>query len=201
MLEEYIDFVKSLFPCISPYTQERAKECIRQFYILRSEFPCFTTLNIPDLNQGDIISQLPFRRYDAERAAPVKRNVIPHRREGGVGWRTARVAEAKYPKDRGLHVLCVTETWPMDTTDITNNISVTWNAKRCRLNRRSPAMTKHTPERVTRGPQFRCTHPGNTDCLSYYNGECLKLSPCHNLTEYAGRGKKKYPVKIKEHRK
>jgi hypothetical protein len=66
MLEEYIDFVKSLFPCISPYTQERAKECIRQFYILRSEFPCFTAVHIPDLNQGDIISKLPFRRYDDE---------------------------------------------------------------------------------------------------------------------------------------
>lgn len=64
MLEEYIDFVKSLFPCISPYTQERAKECIRQFYILHSEFPCFTGTNIPDLNQGDIISELPFRRYN-----------------------------------------------------------------------------------------------------------------------------------------
>jgi len=66
MLEEYIDFVASLFPCINPYTQERAKECIRQFYILRSEFPCFTTVDIPDLNQGDIVSALPFRRYNDE---------------------------------------------------------------------------------------------------------------------------------------
>ena len=66
MLEEYIDFVKSLFPCISPYSQERAKDCIRQFYTLNSDFPCFTIKDIPELNQGDIISSLPFRRYNID---------------------------------------------------------------------------------------------------------------------------------------
>jgi len=66
MLEEYIDFVTSLFPCISPYIQEKAKESIRQFYTLHTEFPCFTPNLIPDLNQGDIVSTLPFRRYDNE---------------------------------------------------------------------------------------------------------------------------------------
>jgi hypothetical protein len=64
MLEAYIDFVKSLFPSISPYVQQRAKECIRQFYVNHQEFPCFTSETIFDLNQGDIIDNITFRRYN-----------------------------------------------------------------------------------------------------------------------------------------
>jgi len=64
MLEGYIDFVKSLFPCISPYSQSSAKESIRQFYAFHTEFQCFSNNDISGLNQGDIISNIPFKMYD-----------------------------------------------------------------------------------------------------------------------------------------
>ena len=60
MLGPYIDFVASLFPCISPYTQESAKSALEQFYSHGKRFSCFTSDQIKGLSQGDIISSLPF---------------------------------------------------------------------------------------------------------------------------------------------
>jgi len=66
MLEAYIDFVKALFPSISPYVQENAKQSVRQFYYRRSEFPCFAANDFEVLSQGDIVSGINFRRINDE---------------------------------------------------------------------------------------------------------------------------------------
>ncbi|GHV83364.1 hypothetical protein AGMMS50212_07070 [Spirochaetia bacterium] len=64
MLDGYIDFVASLFPSISTNIKESAKESILQFYTRHKEFPCFTDDNIADINQGDILKNIPFRIYN-----------------------------------------------------------------------------------------------------------------------------------------
>jgi hypothetical protein len=64
MLQAYIDFVQALFPNISPYVKDNAKESIRQFYINKKEFLCFTGNCMPQLGQGDIIGSLPFHYYN-----------------------------------------------------------------------------------------------------------------------------------------
>jgi 3'-phosphoadenosine 5'-phosphosulfate sulfotransferase (PAPS reductase)/FAD synthetase len=64
MLGPYIDFVASLFPCISPYTQENAKNALSQFYSNGKKFQCFTSVKFDGICQGDIVSSLPFEITD-----------------------------------------------------------------------------------------------------------------------------------------
>ena len=64
MLKQYIDFVTSLFPSISPYTQEQAKKSINQFYETNKKFICFTNFNESFLAQGDIVTNIPFLLID-----------------------------------------------------------------------------------------------------------------------------------------
>ena len=64
MMDEFIVMVKELFPSISPYTAETARNAMRQFEQSGAAYNCFTPTPFKDfLAQGDIISNLPFTRY------------------------------------------------------------------------------------------------------------------------------------------
>lgn len=59
MIPEFIDFCKSLFPSIDPYTAERAKTVMSQFE--NSSFNNLAKLTEEfDCIQGDIFSEIPF---------------------------------------------------------------------------------------------------------------------------------------------
>ncbi|MCK4796195.1 MAG: hypothetical protein KAT05_02370 [Spirochaetes bacterium] len=68
MIEEFIDFVSELFPCISPYTHENVKTAIHQFYDKSKikTYNLFKTKPLEYLAQGDIIEIVPFIIYDED---------------------------------------------------------------------------------------------------------------------------------------
>ena len=55
----FIDFVTSLFPSISPYTQLQTKNSLEQFYENGKTFECYNSKSLDGLCQGDIISNTP----------------------------------------------------------------------------------------------------------------------------------------------
>lgn len=66
MLNEFIDFTTSLFPSISPYTQQRTKEAIRQFNELEIPYRFIMNQSLEHIAQGDIIDNIPFILYDED---------------------------------------------------------------------------------------------------------------------------------------
>ncbi|MEW4371756.1 hypothetical protein [Paenibacillus kandeliae] len=72
MLSELIDFVTELFPSINPYTKDKVKSAIRQFEISSGgktpsrNIDYLTNQPFDYLTQGDIISNLPFVRYNSK---------------------------------------------------------------------------------------------------------------------------------------
>lgn len=66
MLKEFIDFVNSVLPAVSPDFRDGAKEAITQFE-KEGEQPKFMTLNpLDSLSQGDIVSSLPFVYFEKD---------------------------------------------------------------------------------------------------------------------------------------
>lgn len=59
MIPEFIDFCKELFPSITPYTKEQAKQAMKQFEDIEGPVLCRTCSTF-DLLQGDIFSEIPF---------------------------------------------------------------------------------------------------------------------------------------------
>lgn len=55
----FIDFVTSLFPSISPYTQLQTKYSLEQFYEKGKTFECYNSKSLDGLCQGDIVSNIP----------------------------------------------------------------------------------------------------------------------------------------------
>jgi len=64
MTEEFIDFVKEIYPNIEPFTAEKAKSAIRQFKLFGRDIPYFRSTPFDFLTQGDIIEPLSFIRFD-----------------------------------------------------------------------------------------------------------------------------------------
>lgn len=65
MIPEFIDFCKSLFPSIDPYTAEQAKKVMDQF--CDNDKPKLAiALSDFDLMQGDIFSEVPFVYIDED---------------------------------------------------------------------------------------------------------------------------------------
>lgn len=64
MIEDFISFVKRIFPSIDPYEAERVKSAVRQFEETGRTYKCFTSKPFQYLAQGDIIDELPFTMLD-----------------------------------------------------------------------------------------------------------------------------------------
>ena len=60
MICELIDFYEELFPSISPYTAQSAKNALSQFYNNESNGEFLLSNNLDNLTQGDIFSAIPF---------------------------------------------------------------------------------------------------------------------------------------------
>lgn len=67
MMDEFIVMVKEIFPSISPYTAEGARNAMRQFEQSGVAYNCFTPTPLREfLAQGDITSNMPFTRYRSD---------------------------------------------------------------------------------------------------------------------------------------
>ncbi len=66
MTDAYIDFLEELFPAISPYTAQRAKDAVREFSRYGSKAPFFAEPLDEEFQQGDIFSKVPFVYVDKE---------------------------------------------------------------------------------------------------------------------------------------
>lgn len=66
MIQEFIDLTVELFPSISPYTAERAKQAVRQFEREGGTFNCTLPASFEVLTQGDIVDKLPFIIYNED---------------------------------------------------------------------------------------------------------------------------------------
>lgn len=66
MLNEFIDFVDSVLPSVSPDFRESAKKAITQFEKEGHIINYLTSCPISQLSQGDIISDIPFTYFNAE---------------------------------------------------------------------------------------------------------------------------------------
>ena len=64
MTDAYIDFLEELFPAISPYTAQRAKDAVREFSRYGSKAPFFAEPLDEEFQQGDIFSKVPFVYVD-----------------------------------------------------------------------------------------------------------------------------------------
>lgn len=64
--ESFVDFVKSLFPSINPYTQEETKRSLLQFYEKGKSFECYNTACLEGICQGDIIEGVPVYRISQD---------------------------------------------------------------------------------------------------------------------------------------
>jgi hypothetical protein len=58
--EEFIEFVKELFPSINPYTKEQVKNSIEQFNERGTTFSCYNDCDLAGICQGDIFRGVPF---------------------------------------------------------------------------------------------------------------------------------------------
>lgn len=64
MLKELIDFVDASFPSIPYGEKEKAKEAIEQFNITGETVNYLFARPLPELSQGDVLSDIPFVYYD-----------------------------------------------------------------------------------------------------------------------------------------
>lgn len=62
--ESFVDFVQSLFPSISPYTQAETKHSLEQFYKNGKTFECYNPAVLEGICQGDIIQNVPMFKVD-----------------------------------------------------------------------------------------------------------------------------------------
>ena len=63
MIKEFIDFTHEIFPSISPYTAERAKEAITQFNNLGFTVEYLTKTPFDYICQGDVFDKVPFEKF------------------------------------------------------------------------------------------------------------------------------------------
>lgn len=66
MLREFIDFVDSVLPSVSPDFRDGAKDAISQFEKDGHRINYLTATLLPELSQGDIISQVPFTYFEED---------------------------------------------------------------------------------------------------------------------------------------
>ena len=66
MLREFIDFVDSVLPSVSPDFRDGAKDAILQFEKDGHRINYLTATLLPELSQGDIISQVPFTYFEED---------------------------------------------------------------------------------------------------------------------------------------
>ena len=66
MFNDLIDFVDSLLPSVDPKARDKAKAAIKQFEEHGTPFEYLTHSLLPELSQGDIISEIPFMFFDAD---------------------------------------------------------------------------------------------------------------------------------------
>lgn len=64
MLSEFIDFVDSVLPSVSPDFRDGAKNAITQFEKTGHTINYLSSSVLPELSQGDIISRVPFTYFD-----------------------------------------------------------------------------------------------------------------------------------------
>ena len=61
--DDFIEFVKKLFPNIDPYVEKQTRESLKQFASLNNtSVPMLTTFSENEINQGDILTNIPFYR-------------------------------------------------------------------------------------------------------------------------------------------
>lgn len=63
-LDEFIDFVDSVLPSVDPDAKDKAKAAIDQFKEEGKYFEFLTPKSLPELSQGDIISEIWFSYFD-----------------------------------------------------------------------------------------------------------------------------------------
>ena len=63
-MKEFIDFVDSVLPSVDPNARDKAKEAILQFEKTGKKFNWFRYNILPELSQGDIISEIAFTYID-----------------------------------------------------------------------------------------------------------------------------------------
>lgn len=68
MLKELIDFVDASFPSIPYGEKEKAKEAIEQFNKTGETVNYLFDKPLPELSQGDVLSDIPFVYYDTDGA-------------------------------------------------------------------------------------------------------------------------------------
>lgn len=66
MLDEFIDFVSEIFPCISPDVKYKAKDAVLQFEKEGHQQKFLMMTPLKKLSQGDIISNVPFARFSKD---------------------------------------------------------------------------------------------------------------------------------------
>lgn len=66
MLDEFIDFVSEIFPCISPDVKYKAKDAVLQFEKEGHQLKFLMMTPLKKLSQGDIISNVPFARFSKD---------------------------------------------------------------------------------------------------------------------------------------
>ena len=64
MLNEFIDFVDSILPSVSPDLKDQAKAAIEQFEIDGKQMHFLKSSTLGQLSQGDIISKVPYSKWD-----------------------------------------------------------------------------------------------------------------------------------------
>ena len=65
-LKEFIDFVDSILPSVDPNAKDKAKAAIEQFKAEERYFEFLAPKNLPELSQGDIISEICFAYFDSD---------------------------------------------------------------------------------------------------------------------------------------
>lgn len=63
MLREFIDFVDSVLPSVDPEAKDKAKAAITQFQQEGNRFEYLLPSSLPELSQGDIISEIKFSYF------------------------------------------------------------------------------------------------------------------------------------------
>lgn len=66
MLKEFVEFVDSVLPSVSPDFRDGAKDAIAQFEKEGHQINYLTAGLLPELSQGDIISKVPFTYFEED---------------------------------------------------------------------------------------------------------------------------------------
>ena len=66
MLQEFIDFVDSVLPAVDPDAKDKAKAAIAQFSSEGNRLELLLPNKLPELSQGDIISDIMFSNFDED---------------------------------------------------------------------------------------------------------------------------------------